>query len=121
MASKYVAEHAGALADLTAAGGQITFEFTRTDYDSATDTSSNPVTVGIAGQAIEVDGDKDTYRRLELTHETGVTFFFSPTTIGEVPLAGYSALWNGKRVTVLERKAFAPDGIAIAATVVCRR
>ncbi|HEY4133502.1 MAG TPA: hypothetical protein VGM50_22980 [Gemmatimonadaceae bacterium] len=121
MTSKYVSEHADALADLAEAGSNITFTRVSSTYDSATDTSSAPTTLTIAGYAVETDGDRDTYRRLELTHETAVTLFFSPNEIDDVPLSGDTAVWAGKTVTVAERKAFAPDGVAIAATVVCRR
>lgn len=100
---------------------RVTFTRTESTYDSATDTDSSPVTTSTTGYATATEVDADAYRRLSLTHINAITLFFAPDVAGEVPLAGDTVVWGGATVTVAECKEYAPEGVAISATVVCRR
>jgi SPP1 family predicted phage head-tail adaptor len=100
---------------------RVTFTRTTSAYDSATDTDSSPVTTSITGFASAAAADVDAYRRLGLTHTTAVSLFFSPDTVGQVPAAGDTVVWSGVAMTVAESKTFAPEGVPVSATLVCRR
>jgi copper chaperone CopZ len=123
VASKYANEHASALADVAAAGTDITFVGTVPGTVSlSTDIESGATTVSVTGAAIEDEPDSDAYRSLGLTHETGVSLFFAPTTTGVMPKAGYTTTWGGDTITVKRVRSYNIDGEgAICAQVIASR
>lgn len=117
--TKYAADHAGALADLTEAGAAVTF--TRTTpgtYDAATDTHTAPVTSSVTGSAIKVSGRPKKYEALGLKESEAPTLLFAPTTYGSLPALGASVTFGGTTYTVRDVDSVAIDGTAIIAYVV---
>lgn len=104
MTGKYAEDHASALADVSDAGSAVTF---------ALGNSS------VSGSAIRVGGNSSRYLALGLELTQNPTLFFTPSTYGELPEAGYTVSWAGKTVTVKDVQPIAPDGVAIAARVIC--
>lgn len=102
--SKYATEHAGALADVSDAGSPVTFTLGNTT---------------VSGHAIRVGGNSSRYQALGLNLHEDPTLFFTPSTYGELPEAGFVASWNNRTFTVRDVQPIAPDGAAIAARVVC--
>lgn len=133
MASKYVNEHAGALSDVTAAGSAVTFtRVTPGAVSDSTDVASGSTTTTVEGYAVESEGMRDTavregvsggflFHTAGLTHRADVTLFFTPSTIGESPRVDDTLTWAGEGLTVQSVQLLAPDGVAIAATVECKR
>lgn len=115
----YATDHADALADVTDAGAAITWSITTPGtYDETTDTYTTPVTTSCAGSAIEVDGDPNEYRDLELIQSNPVTLFFTPTTYGDMPSLGMTGTWGGVARTVKKVRRLSPDGTAIGCWVI---
>jgi hypothetical protein len=101
----------------------ITFTRVTQTPDPATGLPT-PTTSTVTGSAIQVRGDPDTYKRLELIRSQAPTLFFTPTTYGELPAPGDTVVWpatNGQTYTVRDVDPIAPDGVAIAARVVITR
>lgn len=118
----YATQHTSALRTVTKKGAAVTFSHvTPGAYDEATDTYSSPTSVTVPGAAIQVEGQPDTYERLGLVQSSAPTLFFVPTTLGDLPLPGYAVTWAGSSCTVRDVDAIAPDGVAIAATIVVQR
>lgn len=115
----YAETHAGALADVADAGAAVTFSLTTPGtYDAATDTYTTPTTATVAGFAIEVAGDPDTYKALSLVRSSAPSLFFTPSTYGALPAVGYTVTWNSIVYTVRDVSPLSPDGTPIAATIV---
>lgn len=114
----YTTEHTSALADLQAAGASVTFTQTTATYAPTTDAFSAPSTTTVTGNAIEEEGNPQLYRDLSLVQRNPVTIFFSPTTIGSLPLPGYTFSWGGVTRTVQQVDPLAPNGVAICATII---
>lgn len=119
MANGYAEDHAGALADVTDAGAAAPFTLTTAGtYDGATDTwITPPVTTTVNGSAVEVDEDAEEYQALSLVHTIVRALFFTPTTYGSLPVAGYSVSWASTLMTAKKVKPLAPDGRAIGAVI----
>jgi hypothetical protein len=120
--TKYASDHAGALLDVTEAGSAVTF--TRTNpgtYDATTDTYSSPSTSTVTGDAIQVAGNPEQYKALELIESEAPTLFFTPDTYGQLPELGDTVVWNSVTYTVRAKQPIAPDGTAIAARLVVAR
>lgn len=98
----------------------LTFTRTSQSYDPETGLNTPTVTT-ITGSAIEVRGDPQRYRALDLDLATQPTLFFAPTTYGETPEPGDVVVWpatNGSAYTVKDVARIAPDGVTIAARIV---
>jgi hypothetical protein len=120
--SIYTGDHAGALADVRAAGADVVFTHTVPgSYDPATDTSGDPVITTLTGAAIRTKGDPVRYERLGLTQSEAPTLFFVPNTQGDLPEPGSLVTWATVGYAVRDVQPLAPDGIAIAANVVLVR
>lgn len=107
--------------ELASAAVSVTITRTTSTYDSATDTDSAPTTTTITGFASASAPDLEAYRQLGLTHTTAVTLFFTPDRVGALPIVGDRITWGGATVTVAQSKTFAPEGVAVSATLVCKR
>ena len=120
----YLATHAQALATVKAKGAAVTFS-TYTPgigYDPATDTyATAPAMVSVSGFAVEAGKNPILYQALLLVLAENPTLFFVPTTYDTLPLLGASVTWGGINYTVKSVDPLAPDGLSIAATVVCAR
>jgi hypothetical protein len=118
----YAAEHASALADVRAAGAAVTFTETRPGTkDEATETYSAPTIVTVAGYAMQVAGDPRRYAELRLVQSEAPALFFVPATIGTLPAALSTVVWNGLTYSVRDIAPFGPDGPAIFATIIVSR
>jgi hypothetical protein len=120
MTTTYAADHTDALADVSASGASVTFTLTQQGvYDEATDTTPLPVAdVLVTGSAIETKGSLFAYQALNLVAAKARTLFFVPTTYGEVPALDSLVDWGGVTYAVKNVRPIAPNGDAIAATVV---
>lgn len=118
----YTDDATGALADLTDAGASVTFtQQTPGVYDAATDTFTGAATVTVAGSAVEIPGDPDTYAALELVLLQARTLLFSASTYAALPALGASVTWGSAVFTVRSVDSVAPDGNAIISTIVVAR
>lgn len=118
----YADDATGARNDLADAGASVTFtQQTPGVYNEATDTFTGAATVTVAGSAMEIAGDPDTYAALELVQSEAPTLLFSASTYGALPGLGASVTWGGAAYTVRSVDALAPDGVAILATIVVAR
>lgn len=116
--SDYTEDHAGAVADVAEAGAAITFTLTTPGtLDPATETYSSPTTVTIAGYATENEDDSEEFRALSLVHASVKSLFFTPSTLGQFPLVGYTTTWGGQSYTVKQTKPYGPNGSVIFGTV----
>ena len=121
-AASYATEHAGAYADVLAAGAAVTFSaITPGTYDGATDTWSTPTTATVAGAAVRVRGNPLTYQALELVQGEAPTLLFAPATYGALPALGAAVTWGGVVYTVRSVEPVSPSGSAILARVVVAR
>lgn len=117
--SSYATEHAGALADVKAAGSAVTFTLASAGTYSPTGGSwSSAATTTVAGQAIRVNGDPKVYAGLELVEADAPTLIFVPTTYGQVPALDSKVTWNSAVYTVKWTQPIAPNGTAILSRVV---
>lgn len=117
--SKYISEHASALADVSSAGSAVTFSKTVPGtYDPATDTTTGATTSSVSGFAIGKRGDPVLYQKLSLIQSEAPTLFFVPSTIGEAPLLGASVVWGGIAYVVRDVDPLSIDGVPIAHDVV---
>ena len=115
----YSADHASALVDVADAGTAVTFtRATPGTYDGTTDTWTAASATTVTGSAVEDTPNKDVYDALSLTQSSARTLFFVPDTYGALPLPGYGVTWAGAHYTVRAVDPIAPDGIAIAASIV---
>lgn len=119
--SSYLAEHAGALADLAEAGTAVTFSHTTSTYTESTDATTAPVTATVAGYALRVKGNPITYAALNLVQSEAPTLLFAPSTYGQMPVLGSSVTWGGQSYTVRDVNPLAPNGTAILCKVVVAR
>ena len=87
-------------------------------YSPSDGTYATPSTTTVTGSAVQVAGDPDTYDRLKLIRSIAPSLFFTPTTLGSLPAPGDTAVWGSDNYVVKDVSPLAPDGVAIAATVV---
>lgn len=99
-------------------GAAVVFTSTTSTVDPATDLSSGPVTVTVTGRAMQVAGDPDVYKDLELTESENPTLLFTPDTVGQMPELGASVPWGGDTFTVKNRNRLAMAGTPTAAFIV---
>lgn len=104
---------------LASKGAAVLFSHTAPgSYDPATDTSTAPVTSSVAGHAMEIDGDPELYRALELIGVQAPTLLFKPDTPGQLPGLGWSVFWGGQTFTVKNITRLAMNGTPTAARIV---
>jgi hypothetical protein len=120
--TSYATDHAGALADLMAAGAAVTFSETVPGAkDAATETYAPTTTSTVAGYAMQVAGDPKRYADLRLIQSEAPSLFFVPTTFGALPALLAKVTWNGIDYVVRDVAPFGPNGPAIYATVIVSR
>jgi hypothetical protein len=100
-------------------GAAVVFSHTEPgSYDQATDTTTTPATSGVAGHAMEIDGDPELYKALELLTTQSPTLLFKPDTPGQLPGLGWTVFWGGETFTVKNITRLAMNGTAQAARIV---
>lgn len=67
---------------------------------------------------MQIDGDPDTYKALELIETENPTLLFAPDTVGELPELGSQVSWGGSSLVVKSRRPLAMNGTATAAMLV---
>lgn len=107
---------------LTRKGAAVTFsKSTPGSYDATTDTTTAPVVVTVVGKAMEIDGDPDLFKALELIETDNPTLMFKPDTVGQLPALGATCAWGGTTFTVKNIKREAMNGTAHSARIVIGR
>lgn len=102
--SVYTTDHAGALADVRAAGAAVTC------------TGSN-----VSGYAVRTKGDPTRYERLKLVESEAPTLLFVPSTFGGTPALNDLVTFGGTQYAVTDIDTLAPDGTAILHKIVVAR
>lgn len=119
MSTTYTADHTDALTAVADAGAPVAFTLAgQGAYDPATDTTAPGDDVVITGSAIEKKGSLIRYQALGLVIAKARTLFFVPTTLGDLPPLSAIVVWGGVSYVVKDVQPIAPNGDAIAATVV---
>lgn len=90
-------------------------------YDPATDTSTPPTIVSVAGRAMEIDGDPELFKALELIESESPTLLFLPDTPGQLPALGSTVPWGADTFTVKNIKCEAMNGTPHSARIVVVR
>jgi hypothetical protein len=115
----YTLKHSQALKKLAAKGAPVIFSIsTPGTYVEATDEYTDPVFEEIAGQAVEIPGDPEEYKSMELLGTEAVTLFFVPTVFGATPKLHMSVDWAGALRTVSQIFPIRPAEELIAARVI---
>lgn len=70
---------------------------------------------------MEIDGDPDLYKALELIETENPTLLFKPKTVGQLPGLGATVEWGGETFTVKNKKRLAMNGTPTAARIVVGR
>lgn len=110
----YAADHAGAYADVLAAGAAVTFStYTPGTYAPATDAFSAASSATVTGVALEVGNAPLKFDAEALTEAERKTFLFVPATYGDMPPLGATVAWASKVWTVRQVADLSPDGTAI--------
>ncbi len=112
----YSADHAGAYADVKAAGAAVTFSVVTQTYNATTDAMTG-VTTTVAGYAMQVRGNPREFEALGVVERQPIVLLFAPTTYGDVPTLGSTVTWGGASYTVKDTMPIAPDGTAILSRV----
>lgn len=86
-------------------------------YDATTDTVTPTVTT-INGTAMKTRGNPKRYEELKLRMTEAPALLWVPETYGDTPLPGDTLTWNGKKFTVRDVDALAPDGVTILAKLI---
>lgn len=103
-------------------GVAITFTLTTPGtIDATLDTAGTPSTATVAGYWLEIAGDYESYRALELIVEHSKTGHFAPTTAGEVPALGARCTIGSTEYVVRGVRPIAPAGTATRAMVIVSR
>jgi hypothetical protein len=123
MAGKYGAEHAGALADVMAAGAPIRFTApTRTAEDAAGVRTVAAATV-VDGYATDAEGGRALLPggMGQLVATEGPVLLVVCTEYGAQVPDGATCMWGGVPYTVQERRPYAPDGVPLFTIVTLTR
>jgi hypothetical protein len=115
---KYTAEHLSALADIRAAGTDVTFTLSVTTTDETTGIESTAVVSTVTGAALRVTGAPQSYGPGDLTVSAPTTLLFGPDTYGERPALGSTVDWEGATWTAKSVGPISPDGTDIISRVV---
>lgn len=121
MSDQYLGDHAGALADVTAAGARVVFTSRRRTAEDAAGVSAALMITTVTGYAIEDDGDAEEYTRLGLTTGEAPRLFVVATPYGPIPPVGATVLWGGVPYMVRSSKPFRPAGQAVFTYVIIAR
>jgi hypothetical protein len=120
--SVYGADHAGALADVRAAGAAVTVAaVTPGTHDPATGLFTSPTTTTVTGVAIRTRGIPERYAALGLVESESPSLLFVPDTFGAIPPLNGTLTWGGVGYTVRDVEPLAPDGTAILSRLVVAR
>lgn len=121
--ANYSPDHAGALADIRAAGAPVSFvKEIAGDHDETSGTFTGPSQSVVSGHAIRKNADPELYNSLNLRPEKTLTLLFAPSVYGEEPDLDSKILWvDGKEYAVKMTDPVAPDGNVIISTVVVSR
>ena len=101
----------------------VTFTRTTLTIDPATD-QATATTTTLTGNAIQVRGDPQRYKELNLVLSTAPTLFFAPTDYNLEAFGsgfvqpGDTVVWASKTYTVKDVTPIAPDGVVIAARII---
>ena len=115
----YVAKHSSALAKVRDAGVLVSFDtVTPGVYDPTTDTQDPPVRSSVEGYAVEIPGDPEEYKALELIPAHPITLMFVPNVLGETPVIGSTITWAGELRTVNQQFPIRPAELTIASRVI---
>ena len=98
----------------------VTFTRTTQTYNPTTGVTTS-ATSTVAGHAIRVRGDTETYRALSLIQSEAPTLLFTPATYGEVPQPGDAVTWAHVDYRVRDVNPLEPDGVVILARVIIIR
>lgn len=122
MATKYADLGRDALEMVKEFGAPVTFTLTTPGtYDETTGNHSSPTEVTVKGHAVQDEGDPVRYRELELIESEAPTLLFAPNVIGTLPAVGSSVSWGGAGFKASDIAPIAPDGTAIAASIIVVR
>lgn len=120
--SKYAAEHAGAYADVEAAGTSMAFIYDSPGTEQSDGSFTGPTRMNVAAVALEVEGgDPKTYEALGLRASESPRLFVVTSTYGEEVPVGARTTFGGKKYTVRDVDAFRPDGAPIFSYVILGR
>lgn len=119
----YATDHAGALADVRAAGASVVFFRSSASLEGADGRlASAPASDGVFGYATEEEtGQPEEYVAFGLTIGEGPRLFTVLEQYGaEVPIGG-TALFGGKTYRVAAVKPYRPDGVVLFSSVFLAR
>lgn len=108
-----------ALKTITAKGAEVTFPGaavggTEPTYDPLTDTwSGGSAGAAATGRAVQIDGDPDRLKALNLTLVNPVTLMIAAKNLGVTPVPGKSMTWAGKTYSLVDIQDVGPDGVPI--------
>lgn len=118
----YAATHAGALAQVRRRGAAASFVHTTPGtHTESTGQWSEPAESTVEVYAIQVRGDPERYRALELIESAAPTLLIVPVTFGQMPEIDDEVTWGGVSYKARELTPVAPDSTAIMAHVIIAR
>ena len=116
--TKHTGKYRKALAKIKANGLPVTFTSTTYSYNSQTGAATTPVDTEITGYAIEVPGDTTEYINYEVIEKEPLTFWFVPTTVGEVPQLGSVVNWKDLVKRTEKVVPLRPDGVSLLSKII---
>lgn len=115
----YAADHASALADIRESGAAVSFSVRNPGVpDPLTGLSTGGGTSSVAGHGLQLPGNQERYRDLQLVSFMAITLLFAASTYGEKPAIGSTFDFMGSTWTVKAIDPFAPDGTPVIFTVI---
>jgi hypothetical protein len=118
----YAADHLSALLDIRDAGAAVTFTVRNPGVpDPLTGLLTGGSSSSVAGQGLQLPGNQERYRDLELIGRDAITLLFAATTYGEKPAIGSTFTFGGDTWTVKAVDPFMPDGTALIMNVIGAR
>lgn len=118
----YEASHAGALAQVKRRGAAASFVHTTPGaHVESTGQWSEPTEATVEVYAVQVRGDPERYRALELIESEAPTLLIVPVTYGQMPEIDDEVSWGGVSYKARELILVAPDSTAIMAHVIIAR
>lgn len=120
--SGYAADHAGARADVRAAGAPVVWTLTTPGtLDPATGLLTGGGMTTVSGFALRTRGVPERYAALGLVESEAPSFLFAPDEYGAVVPLGARMTFGGIWYTARDVDLIAPDGTAILCRVVAAR
>lgn len=103
-------------------GAPVTFSIgTAGSYDPLTGITTGGSVVTVTGNAMQIEGDPETYAALGLVQSENPTLLFRPTVPGTMPALGSTVVWGADTLTVKDVEPEAMNGVAKSARVRCSR